>query len=249
MRACWGWLGAVWLINGAALACEPLAQVVKLDGQVSIKPAGKVIKKSVTRTPSPVCEGDEIHTFAGMALIDRKGDKIAVDADSVVRVKRATEVSVDKGKVLFEVQKRGGGEKLEVATRLSVIGVKGTRFLVEETDARSGVALDEGQVEVVAKDGEFALYRQVPVDPAGGFEEYLRQQKKAGEDYSRKMQDEFQKYQAQLKEEFIAFVKSVTLEAGTQLVIVEGKAVEGRIDAESQAALESLKGFLVPAKP
>mgnify|MGYP001764366401 CR=1 FL=1 len=64
-------LGSIFA-HGPALAeaaCKPVAEITAYEGQVSIKPAGKVVKKSPGKAPAALCAGDEVHTFQGKALI------------------------------------------------------------------------------------------------------------------------------------------------------------------------------------
>lgn len=228
------------LATSAATAdCPPVLQIAAFEGQVSIKPAGKVVKKSPGALPSPLCAGDEVHTFRGKALIRSPGkDAITLDADSVLTVASADKAQLDKGQALFDIQKRQVGQGLQVATRLSVIGVKGTRFLVADRPEGVSCALDEGVVDVSSTKGKLGLYREKVVEA----------RERSFDDFKREIQEgvaaekkAFADYKVKVQKEFVAYVESVTMKAGTELTISDGEAVERDSGEKVKAELERLR--------
>lgn len=227
--------------SDAEAACKPVAQITAFEGQVSVKPAGKVVKKSPGKLPAPLCAGDEVHTFQGKALIVAKQDKITVDADSVLTLNPNEQVTVGKGQVLFDIQKRQTGRGIQIATRLSVIGVKGTRFLVSDKPEGVAVALDEGVVDVKSTQGKLGLYREeevkVKVTPPLTFEQY-KQQAADGVEAEKK---KFEEYKIETQKLFVAYVESITMQAGTELVIAGGEAVERKTSGRMKSEMEELR--------
>ena len=220
--------------------CPTLAQIVAFDGQISIKPAGKVVKKSPGKLPAPLCAGDEVHSFQGKALIHSMNkDVMTLDAESVLTIKSAELAGVSKGKALFDIQKRQTGQGLQVATRLSVIGVKGTRFLVSDKPEGVSVALDEGVVDVKSTQGKLGLYREKEVEkkPELSFEDFKRQIQEgvAAE------QKAFEEYKKEIQREFVAYVENITMQAGTELTIAGNEAVERKTSGELKNEMEQLR--------
>lgn len=229
-------------VTGPALAdaaCKPVAEITAFEGQVSIKPAGKVVKKSPGKTPAPLCAGDEVHTFQGKALIAARQDRITLDAESVLTVNPGEQVTIGKGQALFDIRKRQAGQGLQVATRLSVIGVKGTRFLVSDKPEGVAVALDEGVVDVKSTKGKLGLYREKEVvkETPMDFEAFKRQVQE-GVEAEKKA---FEEYKKEIVKEFVAYVESITMQAGTELVIAGGEAVERKTSGRLKSELDELR--------
>lgn len=234
-------LASSFLAAARAVAdCTPIAHITAFEGQVSIKPAGKVVKRSPGKTPSALCAGDEVHTFQGKALIKSEQDQITLDRDSVVTVKSQEQASVNKGKALFDIQKRGSSTGLQVATRLSVIGVKGTSFLVADRESGVSVALAEGVVDVTSTQGQLGHYREKPAAPKEAtFDDFKRE----GAEAVDKEKQAFASYKEQVQREFVAYVENITLEAGTELEISGQTAVERKTGTELGSDLQALRSW------
>lgn len=222
----------------ARAECQAVAKMLAFEGQVSIKPAGKVLKTSPGALPRALCAGDEVHTFEGRARIDDGRTSVTIDRFSVVAFNGVGKTGLNQGQALFEMKKRRAEAGVEVKTRLSVIGVKGTRFLVSDKDAGVGVVLDQGVVEVTSTQGPVGLYREKsaakPADD--NFAAYVRRKAEV----IAEGQAAFEQYKTQVQREFVAYVENLTLEAGKELVTVGNIAVERDISAESAQAIQSL---------
>ena len=222
--------------------CPPVAKLVTFEGQVSIRPAGRVLKTSPGALPRALCAGDEVHTFAGRALIDDGRTAVAVDQFSVAAFIAAGKSALNQGQALFSVSKRKEEAGVEVKTRLSVIGVKGTRFLVSDKNDELTVVLDQGQVGITSTQGPVGLYREnAPAKPADeDFETYARHKTEA----IAAGQAAFEQYKTQVQREFVAYVENLTLEAGKELVTVGRVAVERNISNESADSIKALSAWL-----
>jgi hypothetical protein len=232
-------------LSGNGLAeCPAVAKLTTVTGQVSIKPAGRVLKTHPGTLPRILCAGDEIHTFEGRALIHDGRTAVAIDQYSVVAFPAAGKSAVNRGQALFDVRKGKAESGVEVRTRLSVIGVKGTRFLVSDPGDSISVILDLGQVVITSTQGPVGLYREAakPSSNQEDFASYTRQLAEgvAGERAA------FEQYKALQEKEFVAYVDTLNLEAGRELVTVGNVAVERVISCESARALKSLSDWLDP---
>lgn len=238
-----GFLGVLALgMSAATLAdCPPVAKMVAFEGQVSIRPAGKVLKSSPGALPRALCAGDEIHTFAGRARIDDGRTTTTLDQFSVAAFIAAGKAALNQGQALFEVIKRKAESGVEVKTRLSVIGVKGTRFLVSDHDDDVGVVLDQGRVDITSTQGPISLYREKAAARAAedDYAAYARQHAEgvaAG-------QAAFEQYKSQVTREFVDYVESLTLEAGKELVTHGRIAVERNISDDYARTIKSLRAW------
>ncbi len=220
--------------------CDVVASITSYEGQVSIKPAKGVLKRSPGQAPSPLCAGEEVHTFKGRALVANARFSVAVDQDSVAVFKGAGQTGLNKGQALYEVQKRRAGQTVQVATRFSVIGVKGTRFLVRDQADAISVVLDQGVVDVQSTQGPLGLYREAQRQQESDFEAYKRQADAA----LAQEQAAFEAYKTRQQEEFVAYVESLTLQAGRELSIRGSKAVERNIGADAARTLRELRDWM-----
>lgn len=215
-----------------------LADLVRIEGVVSVKPAGKVIRQTPKKLPMPLCQGDEVMTFQGRALVETSSrDAITLDADSTLSLKGQASLAVGRGRVLFDVQKRGTGKPVQVATRLSVIGVKGTRFLVADQKETLIVTMDEGVVEISASAGQIKLFREKVRQEQADFEAFRRE----GEAAIEAQKKEFEAWQAKQQREFVAYLQRVPLAAGSSLAMNRNEAVERTADAEQKAVIADLQ--------
>lgn len=100
------------------------------------------------------------------------------------------------------------------------------------------VALEDGVVDVKSTQGPMGLYREKVVkSQAEDFEAFKRQIA----DGVKKEQEAFEKYKEQTQREFVGYVESVTMKAGTELVISGNTAVERQAAPKDNAARDFMK--------
>lgn len=240
--------------NSVSSHCLPVANLVAVTGQVSVKPQGKVLKVSPGKLPRSLCAGDEVHTFAGRALIDDGRYSVAVDQFSLAAFSGVGKSTMHKGQALFEVRQRQAAAGVEVKTRLSVIGVKGTRFLVrdrysEQQKSRQNaqdavsVALDQGVVEITSTQGPVELYRE-PAQPRPVLDDYAQYAQAYAQEMAAGIEGEraeFQAYKTQIQGEFVAYVENLQLHAGKELVTQGRVALERAIRKDTVQTIKLLK--------
>jgi len=237
-----------WLASPAFAApparCAAVAQLVQFEGQVSIKPAGKVVKTSPGKLPHPLCEGDEMYTFEGRARVQDGRYEATLDRFSSLKL-RASASDVNGGSVLFDVQKRGAQSGVQVKTRLSVIGVKGTRFLVVDANEAVRVAMDEGEVEVNSTQGPVALYREKPADAGGKSPDQIEYERFVAEREAGVAAEKsaFDAYKAATEREFVAYVENLTLGARRELVTQGNIALERGVDDQTVETMRQLRAW------
>jgi len=217
-----------------------LAELTKMEGLVSVKPAGKVVRQTPKKLPFALCQGDEVHTFSGQALVSSSAkDSMIMGPDSVLVIKGRNTMGVGQGKVLFDIQKRTAANSVQVATRLTVIGVKGTRFLVSDQNKALSVTMDEGVVDVKSTTGPIKLFREKAGQEQADFETYKKEARQAVEAEKKA----FDAYKENLQREFVGYVRNIELSAGNSLDLTPGQAVERKADAGQKAALSALKSW------
>jgi hypothetical protein len=229
--------------TAVAAGCVSVANLTKVEGQVSIKPAGKVVRVSPGPLPQALCSGDEVLTFAGRAKVD-DGRSTAVLENFSSLVVTAQGASVKGGDVLFDVRKRGPEHGVTIKTRLSVIGVKGTRFLVSDRADQVRIAMDEGEVEVTSTQGPVSLYREKTgtpeastIDIQADFARFV-EARLAG--VAATVAD-FNLYKAKTERDFVAYVEHLNLSAQRELIMHGTIAIERDNGAEASALIKTLR--------
>ena len=99
------------------------------------------------------------------------------------------------------------------------------------------VGLEEGVVDVKSTQGPLGLYREKAAKPPEDFESFKRQITEGVQ----KEKEAFEQYKEQITREFVGYVESVTMQAGTELTISGNTAVERRAVPKDNAARDFMK--------
>lgn len=242
-----GFLALSMLFSLPAQACKPVAELIAMEGQVSLQPAGKVVRVVPKSLPKPLCAGDTLITFQGVARLRQGRMTTTLDHHSSLTI-QAQGNRLDNGQALFDVRPQAKAQGVEITTRLSVIGVKGTRFLVSDREGSVRIAMDEGDVDVRSTKGPIGLYREsaspVKLDANAGIKaEYERYQaeRQAGVEAAAKA---YEHHALTVEREFVAYVESMNLaarrELTTQLTTTGAIAVERDMSQDTIRDLERL---------
>ena len=153
--------------------------------------------------------GDTLLTYrnAKVVLTMKDKTKIVVNEYAKLELLSQDEFAQSGGKVFFKVSKRKSGKGLKVKTPFAIIGVKGTQFVVTDSDKDKSLALNEGLVGVDSPTGDkFAVLDKDKLDAAVG--------SSGGPNAALA---EFEKYKKDLMAEFTEYVKSFDLNPGKKL--------------------------------
>lgn len=198
------------ILMSSSIAADIKSEVAVLDkyeGTVKHLPDGAVKGIKVRRNKLVLKVNDGLQTKrkskAFLSLVD--GSKIILTERSHIHFDGLSKVSTTEGRVLFHIQKKGGLKGFEIATGTAVIGVKGTKFLVDSQGDKLNVYMNEGVVSVEATKGQFKRYKQKQIDEFDAFQKGLT--------------NEFEEYKKNLEEEFVEFVKSFDVKAGSAISI------------------------------
>ncbi len=220
-----------------AAKAQSASKLVKVQGKVEIRDAkGKSLGTARVGTPLKTGETLQASSNGTAAIKTAEGDLVVVNKDSAVRVKDERNVFEQlMGKVLYFFRSTKQTER-RVELQTAILGIRGTEFLVDASGNASAIALKEGKLDVDSKQEGFNVYQRNEADE---FEAFKREQREGVE----REQREFEAYKAKIREEFIAFQKSVKLEANQSLTISDGKATLGRIDPTMEETTRNLEEF------
>lgn len=161
---------------------------------------------------------------ARLSLAD--DSRIILKERSTISFHGIKKVAADKGIILFDIRKQGQAQGLKVVTKTAVIGVKGTRFLVDASDDTLSIYLSEGNIAVQSIEGEFKRHR--------------RQIKDEAEAYYEKQREAYQEYLKGLQQEFVEYVKEFEMKANSAIIISNQEVRDIEIP---QSILDEFKQF------
>jgi len=208
-----------------ALNCEAAATIVELKGSVSIKPLKTIIRNRVEHTPMNLCPGDTVITFDGAAKIKANDYEISMDKNTTLNISEQL-IEMERGAAFFQISPNKNHSSIKISTRLATIGVKGTAFMIKDSDEIVSVVMKEGEVSLSAINNETILFEATAKSNKSSqnvkkeFEEFM---KKQTEDYG----TELENYHAWLNEQekqFVGFLDNMILDANSQLSIHEDSA-------------------------
>lgn len=186
------------MVFTAVSNAQNVATIVEYQGKVTIHQVGSPRGDKVSETPISVDYTQKIRTYSNSkARIKlRDGSKILVAEKATLDFRDERNIEVHNGRVFFSINKRDAAKSLNIITKTAVIGVKGTRFMVEANDGTATVHLDEGVVEV-----------------------------ETVEQFKDKMMSEFEAYKRQLNKEFKEYKKVMTMRSGETISVGENGAL------------------------
>lgn len=239
-----GWFaGLLLLLAGGVWGAEcsqgedALAWITKTQGQVQVLPA-EGFRKEPAEPCQSLAKGAMVLTAeeATAVVAFDKQSKVAMDGSTKLEVVDPDEVRQEGGKAYYRLQE-GSTRGRQVRTEFSVIGVKGTEFLVSDTEGAGALAMDEGEVEVAAPEGKFKLYEE---KQAEAFDAYKQRQQEGME----AQREEFQQYKKRVRREFVEYAESFSLGSGKMATFSDGEATTGEVSEELEADMQRLRDLL-----
>ena len=212
--------------------CPPIASITEVAGIVKLQRQREIRTESVGQGGAEICAGDRVMTFADSSAVVRthRGDSLVMDSNTTLRLTGHDEMEHLQGKGYYSIKKRGPFSGVKVATRLSVIGVRGTSFLISDAEDRIDVALAEGAIAVESQSRAFALYQQ------GISAEYNA--------YLQGLEQEFEQFKRQQQQEFIGYVRQIDMQPGQHISLSGNRAIKGVVELELQREIDRLKARL-----
>ncbi len=182
-------------------------KVLKFNGDVEIINA-KGEKRMVNKINQPLNEMDTIVTKKGARIVVQfdDGSLSVLDEKSRLRVEQSSWFSYLGGKVYFTFKKVFGKPR-HVKTRAATIGIRGTTFIISETENQGGesVALKEGLLDIESTGPAFEIHKKKVVDEFAQFKQQHQQAKQA-------MNNEFEQYKQQTQKDFVEYRRQFTLQ-------------------------------------
>ncbi len=131
-----------------------------VKGNIKVKSENS-IKKSKVKSGLLINSGDMLITYSKASVVIKliDGSQVIVDAKSTILFKNSKNIEQKDGKVYYNITSRSAKNALQIKTSFAIIGIKGTKFVVNTTE-KSSVTLKEGLIGVTSIIDEFELYRK-----------------------------------------------------------------------------------------
>ena len=169
----------------------PIAIITKIEGKAKILSAHS-IKKHKASVGEGLLEGDRLISYGDtkvlITLLDES--KIILNENAELLFSSDTRLKHEHGEVYYHIVKRSQSRGLEVETPFSIIGIKGTEFIVR-FDEEGEISLNEGLIGVHSLGAKFELHQK---KSSSDFEQFQQTQDKSFSEYQRQQEEGFKTY-------------------------------------------------------
>ncbi|MCP4754830.1 MAG: FecR domain-containing protein [Proteobacteria bacterium] len=214
------------LMPEASWASEVFGKIVKITGSVQVSRPGVSEIITVDRTGFPVHQSDTILTGPdSRVMLQMKDDsRLILLSDSRLELENVQLVKVSLGRLLLDiVRKLTSGKRLRVETSRAIIGVKGTRFMVEADKDDANVYLKSGELSIESLEGDFWRFKRRQQDK---FKAFNKDQQKELDSFIKTQEDEFKSFVGKGEKELKEYAKRFKLKSG-QAVSLRGQQMAG----------------------
>lgn len=220
-------------------ASEPLATLMSLEGKVKVL-SNKSIKKHTAKVNDVLYKGDKLITYVNSKVLLQLNDAstIILDANAELVFNDNTHLSQNSGEVYYQITSRPKHQGLQVETPFSIIGIKGTEFIVNFKD-EGQIALNEGLVGITSPNAAFELYQEKKLSDF--------------EKFQAKQQSDFKAYKQKFEDQIAAYVKSFELRSHKMLTFnkadackesCEKQVVEAEFTQDINAKFQAYQQFI-----
>lgn len=142
-------------------ANDVIGKVIKVEGSVKVVQIGS-IKKSTLKVDQNIHKDELISTATSSSVVIKLNDAsdLVVDEKSSLSFHSEQEMEQTEGKVYYKITSREAKNALKVKTPFSIIGIKGTEFIVDSDKEDASIKLKEGLLGIESIKEEFELYRK-----------------------------------------------------------------------------------------
>lgn len=220
-----------------------VGKIELFKGNVKVKSEGSIKKKKVT-AGLEIKAGDLIISSMNSSVKIKLSDDSLLILDELSTIHFSSLYAAEQidGKILYSITSRDAKNSLKVKTPFAVIGIKGTKFIINATDD-SSVILKEGLIGVTSLNKEFKLYKKKLEDE---FNAYKAEQEKAMQEEK----DEFEQYK---NSEYKAYDKPIVtkefdLKAGNHISFNGSNVKEDAFNQDDNSAFDHFDSLVEKMK-
>lgn len=228
------------LLN-AGFAAERI-EIVKAEGGVSVsKASGGKSKNVTTKSVLPA---------ANVLSTNEKGRAVVqIGSTGYIVLEKNSQVEINTldnhagffrhltGIVYYAVNSlKGKDHTLEVKTKTSTIGIRGTRFLVTDISDQNEIGMRKGTISVTSLKGDFEIHRQSERDE-------FEAMKKEGEAAVNKEKADFDNYKEKVQNEFVEYKHELSLQANRMLSFDGSRVEDHPLNPATIEKMEDLESY------
>ena len=174
--------------------------IIHIEGKAKIL-SKESIKKHKAKLGEALFEGDMLITYNEAKVLLELDDssKIILNDNSELTFINENNLKQSAGEIYYKIKKRKASQGLKVETPFSIMGIKGTEFIIDAR-GKGQIALNEGLVGIESLQENFELHKKKLIQE---YEKYKSEQN-AG----------FEAYKAEIEGKTVSYLKSFDLEAG-----------------------------------
>ena len=182
---------------------KSVAIVTKIEGKAKILSKDS-IKKHNAKLGEALFEGDTLITYTQAKVLVELDDssKLILNESSELAFVNDAHFKHISGEIYYKIKTRKASQGLRVDTPFSIMGIKGTEFIVD-ANGKGQIALNEGLVGIESLHENFELHKKRVMEE---YEKFKNEQNKA-----------FEAYKAESQGQIIEYVKSFDLQSGKVL--------------------------------
>jgi hypothetical protein len=226
------------LFPAYAYATDTDILIVKSEGEVTAKDARGTGNASVADVA-----GNVVRTGPNGRAVVRVGKSgyVVLEKNSTIEINKseggAGFFRHVTGLIYYALNKvKGDKGGYKVKTVAATIGVRGTRFLIADTEGRSELAMRKGLVSVASDAGEFEIHHRSEMDEFEAF-------KHEGEMAIEKERKDFEVYKSDLQKEFVEYKQEFSLGANRMASFDGKRVVERELSEETKREIEGIEDF------
>lgn len=226
------------LLTVSLFSDEIFGMVSKIKGQAyEIKADERKIELAVG---SKVSVGSTVFTkdnsrviikFSKDIIVLNKNCRLFLDAKSVVSQKEGSIFyKIEPLKSVTKGLKALSKDRFKIRTRTTTIGIRGTDFVVDNSNGDQKVLLRNGRLNIASIDEEFKMY--------------VKKEMSEFEAYKQQMEDGFKEFVDTQEYEFSEHKKEFTLEQNKMAYIKDGKVYQEEFSKEVKEMFDELDMFI-----
>ncbi|WP_164885314.1 FecR domain-containing protein [Geovibrio thiophilus] len=191
-----------------------IGEIASAEGKVNIYKENEVRGELFRKNNHRLFKGDRIKTSGkSKAFINfRDQSKVVVLEKSLLTIDDFKKYSPSEGKVVFKITKTNEAQGVQIGLQTTVIGVKGTTFLVEVEPNPDGIGA--APAKVYLKEGELEF-----TSVEGEFKRYVEQVQEEYNSFVNETMSDYERYLKEQNEEFVEYVKEFSIKGGAAISI------------------------------
>ena len=209
--------------NIPTLETSLVAHIIKIEGKAKILSKSS-IKKHKAKQGEALFKGDKLITYKqSKALVELEdGSHIILNEGAELTFVDKMTVKHEMREAYYKIKKRQSTQGFTVKTPFSIMGIKGTEFIVD-TQGNGVVSLNEGRIGIKSWNADFELHKSKLM---ADYEKFKNEQTSA-----------FEAYKAEFTGKTVSYVKAFDLEAGKTLYFSDAdnckEACESQVNEET----------------